>query len=184
MAVQVQAPRGTTLSDGKQVWVEVDADLRRLKLAETPVPVGPAAAELDRELDLPGRSAVKLVFPLRGQAPATAQVIQEQSFADDILVRPKPGKPVRLGVAIDDADPSDATAAYLKLAVEHLGPGQGWAVLNGRRIALPQGSAILEVPIDPGLVEAENTLTFECASWSPNGYLVEMASIVVEREGE
>ena len=175
----VDAPPGATFADGRMVWVEPTAPKGPLEMKERPLQA--RGRSFRAALPLPPKSGVKLVFTLEGTPDLATRWTRRQAFADRILQRVEPGRPVTLNVRVHQKALAGAEAASIRAVFEGLGRGEGRLRINGRTVALPEHEWITDVPIDPRLLKADNSLVFEAVG---DGYQVDMAALLLEGPAE
>jgi hypothetical protein len=139
------------------------------------------------EIDLPAHHAAKLVMGVAGPWPERPDVLREQHFAKGVVKRLAPGDTLELPL-VKRGDTASPRRAWVRLVVERVGEGDGWMEIGGRRFGIPaaftpsNGPAIREIPIDPDLAAAETITVGASPMPEGNGFLLGMASLVVERE--
>jgi len=175
----IDAPAGTALEPGRKVWVTAKEEKGALEFHEEPVPAN--GSRFAGEVKIVQKTGVKLVFPLRGTPPTTTQWLRHQFFARGVLNKVEKGKPVTLPVTLDEKLLSRAEAARMRVVLEGVRGAEGSVRVNGTAIPLPAHDWITDVPLDPKLLKAENTLVFETTG---DGYQVDVASLLVERPAD
>ena len=159
--VAIDAPTGTTLEAGRKTRVTAKEQKGALQFHEEALAA--SGARFEGDLTIVQKTGIKLVFPLKGTPPAKTQWVRRQFFAKGVLHKVQKGKPVALSVKVNEKLLGRAEAA--------------WVSVNGSAVPLPDHGWITDVRLDPKLLKAENTLTFES---SGDGYQVDVASLVVE----
>jgi hypothetical protein len=134
---------------------------------------------MEAALDLPVKSGVKLVFPLRGEAPAAPEVERRQFFARGVLRKVAPGGPAAFTVKVDGPALGRSRAAWLRAVLEGSRGAGGRVRVNGAALDLPDYDWVCDVPLDPKALKAENDLVFE-AGESGRSYRVCAASLILE----
>ena len=175
----VHAPAGAELAEGLQQWYVAPTEKGPLEFRQAKLPA--SGRSFTGRVEVPQRSAVKLVFPLKGKAPDKPQVLRRQFFAKGVLNDVAAGKPVTLKVKLDAALPAKAEQAWLRLVLERVRGGEAAVAVNGTAVKLPDRDWLTLVPVDAKLLKAENTLVF---STTGDGYKVDVASIVIDAPGE
>jgi hypothetical protein len=179
VSLSVAAPSGTQLGEGMKVWVEPKAPRGPLRFRQAKVAA--AGAQYKGDVQLPQKSAVKLVFPAKGRVPHKRELRRRQFFAKGVLNKVRRAQAATLHVKVDPGSLAEAEAAWLKVVLEGVRRGEGLVRVNGTAMKLPDHDWITEVPIAPKLLRPENTLVFEA---SGDGYQVDVASIVVDTPAE
>jgi hypothetical protein len=135
---------------------------------------------------MPGKSAWKIVLPLEGTPPGSAEVRRTQFFSPDILQAVTAEKPFATRVAIDPAPLKAAGRAWLRLVIEDAAPGEATVSVGGRTIPLPKAytpenaNLTVMVPIDLAALAAETAVEFRVNPGNFAGYRVDVTSIVLE----
>jgi len=182
-AARIAAPGGTRLAGGTVGYCEWDAtggvDGTRTERLSAAGAAFTAAGELKP------RHAVRYTLAVQGKAQA-AQVVREQTFCEGVLRKIAPGASARL--TLHGTPAAGARRAWVRLVVEHCGPGEGRFEIGGKRFAIPPAYTphncpyICQVEIDPALLNGARALTFHAAGMEAgNGYLLCMASVVTEK---
>jgi hypothetical protein len=181
--VNVSAPHGTTITTGTVEEVTVDA---AWTVGTRAFSVSAQGGTFRADVDLPGRRAWKVSFPLEGRLPPAAEVIRHQAFAPDILKDVVPGGPFETSVAIETAQAKTAKRAWLRMVVEDVAPGEGWVDVGGVRMELPASrtadncNRIVEMPLASVPPAGNLPIRFSVAEGPYAGYRVDMASVVLE----
>ncbi len=154
--------------------------------------IGPLTCDPDRfvfglaEL-LPGQVAV-LSLPLDAaiavDAPAAVQ--RQQFFGQAILETVTGEQPIEQTITLGEVDPAKVSRAWLRIVTERLAHGEGVVTLNGTQVKLPGAvtpentAYVVDVPLDPALLKAQNTLRFATTQPHMAGYLLGSCSLIVE----
>ena len=187
VGLDVQAPAGTRLQDGRKGWVEVDAAARQLKLVEVDQPLTSAWGEAPgawEQLDLviPAASAVRVIYPLSGRVAAKAAVERKQYFCPQLLQRINPDEIVSLYVPVDMAGKERIDAAWVRLALDGANhPGAQLRINDGAWIDIPPQPGTLEFEIHPEMLSDSVKVTIKCGNEKGNGFDVLATSVVVDR---
>jgi hypothetical protein len=172
----LQATARLIFEDGTKI---IDADEPRAE----PVP------DQDRPVVnvIAARGVTRWTFVRPNYKPAKTRHI-EASFADCVLARVAPDKPVSGKIVWRGQGPGAAKAAWLRLVTRGVDRGEALAVINGQAIPLPWSSSndacevVQDVAIDPAILKAQTAVEFRCADPSSgNGFTVWAAGITVER---
>ncbi len=183
--LQIAAPTGTTLGDGVLEQVTLDEQSWDFDIAQEPAPVVDNAYRL--QTTIPGRRPIKISFPLTGSPVEAAEISRRQYFADDILQWIRRDQPWQTTITIPAEELAGARRAWLRCVVESLAEGEALVRIGDQELGIPRAMTgsnvcrIREVPIDLSALGPDNQLTFTVAPGNHAGYLVNMASIVIER---
>lgn len=169
--LRVDPPAGTRLAEGTRTWVEVDVERETLRFAQAP-------AQPTGRFELPGKSAVRLVFPLTGEAPDAPGVIRRQFFAPGILHAVRTGQAVTLPVELPQEQLAAAESARLRLVLQGVGRGNAKLTLNGREIDLPNRNNVVDVPVPVEALQTRNELVFSAVG--NQGFQVNAAGVMLD----
>jgi len=130
---------------------------------------------------------VILIGQLKGtiEPETPASVRTTQIFGDEVLKTVRYKEPVDMTLQTDAA--GTIKRARLRFVAERLREGEGWVELNGTRIDLPpvinpeNNPLTREFEVDPGLIKETNTLRFGVSSEEEAGYLLGIASLLLDR---
>ncbi len=175
--LRLDAPAGTTLADGRKVWVEPKEEKGPLAFREEPVKA--SGTSFSGGVVLPQKSGVKLVFPLTGTPPAAPQLRRTQTFAKGVLKEVTPGTPMAYEVALDPKDLAAAESAWVRVALERVDVGEGTVTVNGEAVAVPARDWITLIPVDPKALKPATRLEF-AAGKGTDGYRVIVASVQLD----
>lgn len=176
-------PSGMTIGTGTVEEVTVDAAWRVGVRASS---VSSTDNAFESEVELPGRRAWKVTFPLTGVAPGGADVRRRQAFAPDVLREVTPERTFETTIAIGGARTKAIGRAWLRMVVEDVAPGEGWVDVGGARIDLPASrtadncNRIVELPLASVPPEGNLPVRFGVAEGPHAGYRVDMVSVVLE----
>ena len=184
----LRAPTGMRFAGaGVREWMCVDDDFAVTQHREETR----MAAEGGRlVLELAPRGMWKVTLPLEGDPVAEVQVHRRQWFADAVLARVVRGEVRRMVVRPDEGRVKSAGRGWLRLVVEQVAEGEGWVEVNGRRLELPKAmtadnqTRIVEIGLEAGDLKSEMELVFGVHEGNFAGYLVCMASVVLEESGK
>ncbi len=180
--LSIQAPAGASFAaKGRVRAASYDWSSGKPVIEEQEISTDGQEAKLSLELASRAPLVVNLALakPIDPQAAATLK--QEQFLHNAILHEVHAGAPAKAMIAIPSA--ASVKKASLRLVVERLADGEGQVLINGKALALPgaptaEGSPlILEMPLDPSLLKAENEVIFQVTDPARAGYLLGMASI-------
>ncbi len=131
-------------------------------------------------VDLPALRAVRLVLKLDKAARPAKPVTRKQFFAaGEPLVDIPAGQEKDLTVEIPATTVSQARGAQVKLLLQGVDGDELSVRLNGRKLAMPSRNFTTVLAIEPGWLQAENTLRFHGGQ---SGYRVVVASLLVDTE--
>ncbi len=191
--LNVAPPTGTQWRGGYQIMkTELDPETLQISLSQewTKEDVTPDGATAERTLKvkLDAHQGWKLTIPLRGELPEAPDVTRKQYFSPDILQTVRRDKPFETSVKLPAEAIRTAARARLRLVVEDVGVGEGVVTVCGKQVELPAAftpdnvPAIVEVPLEPGMLKPRSTLTFSTPEGNYAGYRVDMTSIVLIAE--
>lgn len=192
--VSVSAPAGTSFAGGRMSLLGYDGESGDI------IATGDHAFKAEgRTLKLPESKldpahAVKYVLDLKGDVAGRAAVTHEQIFCghwaknrQPIVNWVRPDSKVELPIDLP-ADATQAKRAWLRLVLERCSEGEGFVTLGGTKLALPKALTPMNAPyirqmeIDPKLLAGVRSLVFSMPGpEAGNGYVVGMASVVLER---
>ncbi|MCC5830974.1 MAG: hypothetical protein JJU36_16130 [Phycisphaeraceae bacterium] len=172
--MRIDSPEGTDLTNGTLAEVIVDGEAQRLRITERDIEASGRSATIDARI--PGRSAVRLVFPLEGTPPEEPEVYRRQFFAPGILNEITPEEATVMAIAVDRPALENARRAVLRLVLERTGDAGGRMSLNGQAMPVPGASHVVDIPIEISQVREQNTLRFEATR---RAYRVAAASIIL-----
>jgi hypothetical protein len=188
--LKVRAPEGTEFAGARRYELVHDrTGMVMIGQAEEEA----SGKEFSRTSPLGPSFASKTVLRLKGKAPAKSTVVRRQFFCgppdaktDPILHDLKPGQRVRLPLGFGGRLGSPKRA-WLRIVVERLGEGEGYAEVAGRRLVIPAAytpfntPVLRQIEIAPKDLAGDMTLTFGAEGpEAGDGYLLCMASVVVE----
>jgi len=133
----------------------------------------------------PGAAAT-LTFPLTGTIAKVEPVVRRQFFAPEFLREVKSDAPIRSTLTVDSLPATKPGRAWVRVVVERLAEGEGVLVFNGKELPMPAAVTpenspwIRDIPVDPTLVRASNTLEFKVADPARSGFLLASASLFLE----
>lgn len=185
VAISLEAPTGTTFTDGELRLPWFDHETRALNLDSQATSA--SGDQWSQTIDIPGRAVVVVELPLQGQVPEQAERQRQQFFAKGIRRAVTPGAQQELSIELSDEDRQGCRQVWLRLALEHVAVGEGIVEVNGQRFELPPAicrdngnlMASIELPIE--LLQTTNTIVFGLADGNHQGYQVDATSIVIER---
>lgn len=187
VTVPVTAPAGTAFTGGVLRRPVPEQGDNVVRLEETALEVGGTSFAWNGEIR--GKGLAVLSFTLDGQVADEPQVVRVQRFADDVLRDVRPGESAELHLHIEKGDLDGVERIWLRGVFERVAAGEGTLTLNGTELAVPRCNTpenvcwIREIPIDASLLqEGRNELTFAVADDTQAGYLVCMASVMIEGE--
>jgi hypothetical protein len=181
----INAPTGTTLGAGRRESVTLDLTTFTAGVATEDL-AAPGAA-YQASLTIPARRVVKFSFVLAGTPADRAAIERKQFFAPEVLQPVGRGKPWTTTVAIPAAELAGAKRAWLRLVVESIAEDEAVVSVGGTPLGIPRAvtgsnvSRIREIPLDPAVLTTEVKLVFGVADGNFDGYLVDMASVVIEK---
>jgi len=184
--VGIAAPHGTTISTGTVEEVTVDS---AWVVGSKAMRVNADGNEFKASIELPGRRAWKVSFPLEGSLPPAAEVIRRQAFAPDILREVVQGTAFETAASIESEPARTARRAWLRVVVEDVAPGEGWVDVGGVRMGLPASrtadncNRIVELPLASVPPPGRLPIRFSVAEGPYAGYRVDMVSVVLEGNG-
>jgi len=186
--LHIAAPTGTQFGDALIETVTVD-DAFQLHHAQNQERNGTTFDQANHAITVPGRGVWKVTYTLGGriQPDAAAEVSRHQTFSADILQHAKRGQPLHTTIKLDPAKLASASRAWLRIVVEDVERGEGAVTLNGKAHPLPHAimgdnnNRIVQIPVEPGDLKADNDVVFTVNGGNFAGYRVAMASLVVER---
>jgi hypothetical protein len=173
----IHAPAGTTLHAGSQLRAQPRSDGEGMELISAPLHEvrGDTWQGL---LEVPGKSAITLVFNVSGTSDGQVQTIINQYFAHGILAPVSTTDSLQRSVSIPPEALASATSARLKMVILNH-DGTGTVSINGNVLPLISGSCTVRQNIDVSLLQPDTLLEFATTG---SGYTVLMASIELINE--
>jgi hypothetical protein len=184
VSIDLTAPTGTSFKAG--TWEAPRQNRDTLGVTFNKGELAATGTNHQVTLTIPGRSVWKASIPLSGSPVTEAEVTRQQFFANDILSDVMPGQSVTKALSIDADALQSATKATVRCVLEHAAHGEAVVSLGGQDFVLPpainrdNGNLIVELPIDLKLLQAQNNLEFKVGTANSAGYMVAMASVVLE----
>jgi hypothetical protein len=151
--LRVHAPAGATLSGGSQKQVHVFDDTPHLRIAETRFDV--IGTSWAGRITLPPKSAIAMTFTLAGEAKPRVQT-RRQSFASNVIEKIEIGQPTAFAIELPGG--AKPAAAVLRVCSLSAIPADIAAQFNGKPIAVPSVSGVIDIPLDPQDLRPQNTL--------------------------
>lgn len=140
------------------------------------------------EVTLPKRGMA--VWTIDAAAPVRHSMEHRRYYANAVLTEVRPGHDKTVTVGLPPETLEQASGAYLRLVTSDVQAGEGFATINGVRVALPKSVAnegaveVQHVPLDVKSLKPGTAITFTTDRPEVhNGYELHSASIVlVQRE--
>jgi hypothetical protein len=185
VSLVIDAPTGTSMGEGTVEKVVLDRDTYDFGIETSSLATDGKRATI--EVEIPPRRPVKVSFPLDGTPVDSAEVTRRQFFADDIL------KPVSregdwtTAVKVPSEARQGAKRAWLRCVVESVSEGEAKVKIGSFEVTVPSAITgsnvcrIREIAIPLETLADEVPITFSLAEGNHAGYLVNMASLVIER---
>lgn len=198
VSLTIAPPEGTSLGGGSVKLLDHN-NKGEVDLRETAVKAGKGVdvdgvkltpadenGQVAASLTVKPSHAVAIGLKLAGDVPAKPDLVRTQYYCHGVLKTLKPGDTATL--KLKDFDAKGANRAWLRLVVEHVGHGEGWVEVGGKRFAIPAAHTpcnspyIRQIEIDPKLLDGVDSVTFGAAgSDVGNGFVLGMGSVVIER---
>jgi hypothetical protein len=184
--LDLTAPAGTELGNGKTSQAVADMTTFELRLDEQPVLA--TGTNHSVTIALPGRSAWKIALPLNAAPRPSPDIVRTQFFSPDILQTVSRGTNFATTVRLGARERAHAESARLRLVVESLAGGEGFVNVAGQDIPLPQTLTadnicrIVELPVALTNLADTVPVEFRVADGNHAGYRVDMTSIVLSHK--
>ncbi len=136
------------------------------------------------------RTAWKISLRLDGAIVATDEVARKQFFSPDLLDRVHLAEPFATQVRLDEAALREARRAWLRVVVEDLQEGAGYAMVGDPRVGLPRAYTAdnvcrtMNLSVDPRRLTPETPVMFHVNVGNFGSYHMPMTSLVLETRSE